>query len=669
MKQFLGLFLVVVTNAEPDTSAVTATPLSKVLDMLDTMLATCKEGKNTEETEFAKFSKWCGSTRTGYERSIAEATSKIEQLQADITKATADAAEHAALAAEHSATADTSEKELENATAIRAKENEDYRATHSDFEDAINAIERAKSVLASRAADVKQSLAQVRTSIRHSKGGPVAHRAVSEIDALLAFGSKQAPEANAYEFQSSSVVDMLEKMRLKFQDEKLALQKSELSNRANHEVLAQRLTATIKESTAVAAEKTAAKAQRLDDASAAKGDLAMTETAKAEDEKALDDLNAQCHANSDEFEKNQVLRSEEVKAIEKASEILRSEDVSGNAATYLPTALAQRGSTAALVQLRGGPSEPSDALRSRATALLQGRAASLGSRYLSLAASRIAADPFGKVKKMIGDMIVKLMEQANSEADKHAFCTTELATNKQTRDTKQAEVEELSARVEKYTAESEKLATELAELSDAVAELKGRIAEATGLRQEEKEVNAKTVADAKASQVAVERAVQVLKEFYAKAGGGSFVQEAAKAPYTGMQTENGNVLGFLEVVLSDFARLEAETTSAEDQAQEEYSKFMDESDENLAVKATEISHNEDAKRDAESSAASSSKELALTHEELDTALVYYDKLKSDCVQTGLSYADRKAKREEEIESLKEALKILGQGILGEGGLA
>merc|ERR1711879_1132392 len=182
-------------------------------------------------------------------------------------------------------------------------------------------------------------------------------------------------------------------------------------------------------------------AQRLEDAATAQGELDITDKAKAEDEKAHDDLNAQCHARSEEFEKNQVVRSEEIKAIEKASEILRSEDVSGNAGTYLPKA-----SGAALAQLRSSR-DVSDTLRARVAELLQARAANLGSRYLSIAASRVQADPFAKVKKMIADMIMKLMEEANSEADHHAFCTTELATNKQTRDTKAAEVEELTARV------------------------------------------------------------------------------------------------------------------------------------------------------------------------------------------------------------------------------
>jgi pyruvate formate-lyase activating enzyme-like uncharacterized protein len=63
------------------------------------------------------------------------------------------------------------------------------------------------------------------------------------------------------------------------------------------------------------------------------------------------------------------------------------------------------------------------------------------------------ADPFEKVKKMIKDLITKLMEEANDEADQHAYCTSELSTNKQTRDNKGAEVDKLTAESEKLTAE------------------------------------------------------------------------------------------------------------------------------------------------------------------------------------------------------------------------
>merc|ERR1719224_388344 len=47
-----------------------------------------------------------------------------------------------------------------------------------------------------------------------------------------------------------------------------------------------------------------------------------------------------------------------------------------------------------------------------------------------------------------------------------------------------------------------------------------------------------------------------------------------------------------------------------------------------------------------------------TEKELQSALFYYEKLKPQCVDAGVSYEERVAKREAEIESLKTALKIL-----------
>merc|ERR1719379_3009877 len=114
----------------------------------------------------------------------------------------------------------------------------------------------------------------------------------------------------------------------------------------------------------------------------------------------------------------------------------------------------------------------SDAAQAKVAAFLKARAQAIGSRYLNLIAARAVADPFKKVKKMIKDLIVKLMEEANSEADHKAFCDTELATNQQTRDNLSAEVDKLTAEVEAKTAERDQLATELTELTDAITEIK-----------------------------------------------------------------------------------------------------------------------------------------------------------------------------------------------------
>merc|ERR1719203_1267160 len=134
-----------------------------------------------------------------------------------------------------------------------------------------------------------------------------------------------------------------------------------------------------------------------------------------------------CEQKASDFESRQQLRSEEIEAIAKAIEILSSDSVTGHADKYLPTFAQRAGS--ALAQLRSSTSAP----QQRAADFLRDRASQLHSRVLSALSVRVADDPFAKVKKMIKDLIVRLMEEANEEAEHKGWCDTELSTNEQTR--------------------------------------------------------------------------------------------------------------------------------------------------------------------------------------------------------------------------------------------
>jgi len=199
----------------------------------------------------------------------------------------------------------------------------------------------------------------------------------------------------------------------------------------------------------------------------------------------------------------------------------------------------------------------------------------------------------------------------------------------------------------------------------AVAELDAAMAKATKLRQEEKAKNTQTIEDAVEAQTAVAQALVVLKDFYAKAAEATaLLQQQPVAPeifekeYKGMQAENGGVVGMLEVIESDFARLESETKAAEATSQKEYDQFMTDSKVDKAQKTTDIEHKTAKKQDEEQAKTTKEKDLEGTQKELDAALAYFDKLKPSCVDAGVSYEDRVARRKEEIVSLQEALKIL-----------
>jgi len=325
--------------------------------------------------------------------------------------------------------------------------------------------------------------------------------------------------------------------------------------------------------------------------------------------------------------------------------------------------MVQTGSTA-FAQLR---SQTLGADQSKVVLYLQMRAKELNSRVLSALAVRAASDPFKKVKKMIKDLIVKLLEEANEEATHKGWCDTELGTNEHTRKEKTEAVETLTAEIEELTASIAKGTEDITMLTQQIADLDAAVAKATKLREAEKAKNTETIADAQEAQTAVAQALTVLKEFYAKAAKATaFVQKSGQEPppvfsdepYTGMGGESGGVVGMLEVIESDFARLQATTKANEATAQKEYDDFMNESELDKAKKTSDIEHKTQKKQDEEQLLEQKKVDLSGTQKELDAALRYFDKLKPSCVDSGVSYADRVARREAEIDALKEALKIL-----------
>jgi len=643
------------------------TPVQKVIELLNGMLEKGKAEKHSEQVQFAAFKQFCDDTTVEKKRAIEEANQMIEVLKADIQKYAADAARLTKEIAEHEADIAVWTGDSKAATTVREIEKADYDATHKDYSESVDALERAIAVLKKQAHDRKQaSFAQV-SALKSLNLIPA--EAKRTIDEFLAQDPEEAsaeglavsaPEANGYEFQSHGVIEMLEKLLDKFIDERTTLEKEEMNARHAFEMLMQDLKAQIEQATQDRDEKAETKAKKLQAKADAEGDLQDTITTRDADQKYLDDLTATCEQKAGDFESRQQLRAEEIEAIQKAIEIISSGAVSGNAEKHLPTLLQARATS--LAHLRDVARSPNQA---RVAQYLQDQGRQLNSRVLSALAVHVADDPFKKVKKMIKDLIVRLMEEANEEAEHKGWCDTELSTNEQTRKEKTEAVELLHAEIDELQASIAKLTEEISELTKAIAELDAAMAKATTIRQDEKAKNTETIKDSQDAQTAVAQALTVLKEFYAKAGEATALlqqqpeaPEIFDAPYKGMQSENGGVIGMLEVIQSDFARLEAETKAAEATAQKEYDEFMTGSAVDKAQKTKDVEHKTAKKQDQEQALTEKSADLEGTQKELDAALAYFDKLKPSCVDAGVSYDDRVARRKEEIESLQEALRIL-----------
>jgi uncharacterized coiled-coil DUF342 family protein len=634
------------------------TPVQKVIQMMEEMKSKAIAEKEKEIKLFKEYMSWCKDTTTDKKHEIITATDEIERLEATISKNTVAATELADKVAAIDADIAQWSSDKDAATEVREKEKADYQETNTDYTESIDALGKAIVALSKSQGSVPQAmmlLQQIATEHR------VPDSAQDLLQTLLADDAEQPtnPPVAGYESQSGGIVKIMEDLQAKFEEERAALQKEEMEGAHAFNMLELELEDQITYGTKERDTKAAKANEHKATVAEAKGELATQKTVLSEAETYLVELTTQCTLKSEAFEARQKTRAEELEAIEKAIEIISGEAVKGGAEKHLPS-LVQK----SFVHLR---SSSRSSQQQRAAKLLKARALRIGSDRLSLLAVKVESDPFAKVINMIKGLITKLKEEAAAESAHKAWCDEELKNNKLTRDEKRQEVEMLNAKVDEINAAIDKLTADIQSNEEAMAELDKTMKEATEVRLKEKAKNEETIADAKAALEAVAMALKVLKEFYAKAAA-SLLQHrgpADDAPesfsneaYTGQQGASKGVVGMLEVIQSDFARLESETSTDEALAAKEYETLMDESATDREAKRVENVKMGRQVTAKERALASTQKDLKSAQEELEAAQAYFDKLKPDCIEEGLSFEERAKMRQEEIDSLKEAYDVL-----------
>merc|ERR1719273_2727097 len=119
-----------------------------------------------------------------------------------------------------------------------------------------------------------------------------------------------------------------------------------------------------------------------------------------------------------------------------------------------------------------------------------------------------------------------------------------------------------------------------------------------------------------------------------------------------------SIIGILEVCESDFAKNLAEETSQEDDAEAAYEKKTQENKVTKTIKDQDVKYSTQEFQTLDKEIAELSADRETTSSELNAVLEYYAKIKDRCIAKPETYESRKARREAEIQGLKEALAIL-----------
>ncbi|CAK0848648.1 unnamed protein product [Prorocentrum cordatum] len=289
---------------------------------MEGMLEKGKSMKHEEQVQFAAFKQFCDDTSAAKEAAIKKAAEKIEVLKADIEMHMANIAKLSKEIAEHEADITAWTGDMKAATKVREIEKAAYDDMHKDLSESVSALERAIQVLKTQAYDRKQAsfvqvaaLKQLRLIPERAKRALTAFlQEDPESDPL----SVTAPEAFGYEFQSHSIISMLEKLLDEFIEERTKLEKEESNSIHQYKMLMQDLTKQTEQAKFDASQKSELVAKNKEDMASAEGELAETKDLMDADQKYLDDLTAECTQKAADFESRQQLRAEELVAIEKA---------------------------------------------------------------------------------------------------------------------------------------------------------------------------------------------------------------------------------------------------------------------------------------------------------------------------------------------------------------
>merc|ERR1719359_624280 len=176
MTMFIAVLLAVGSGASGSVQQAQVTPVQKVIQMLNDMMAKGKAEKEDEQVRFATFTQFCKSTTTEKNQAIETTTAEIDDLTADIASYGEQIMTKEKEIAQHDDDIGAWTKEKEEATYAREKEHADFVVEHKDYTESIDSVERAIESIEAGNKDV--SLVQLSNVASLANVSPAAKKVI-----------------------------------------------------------------------------------------------------------------------------------------------------------------------------------------------------------------------------------------------------------------------------------------------------------------------------------------------------------------------------------------------------------------------------------------------------------------------------------------------------------
>jgi len=638
-------------------------PVTKVVTLLKDMLV--QLGKEAEEDQeiYDNMVCWCTTNDKDKVKSIDDAEARIEDLTTQIEELTA-------LAARLTTEIENLEKEIKKnqealaqAKAMREKELAEFTKMEADTLQSIDQLGGAIETLSKHhpsAALLQNTQSQLYIAATTAQKeieknaklleGVLTQSQKRKITAFL----QQPASAGSYAPASGEIFGILKQMKETFETDLAAAQEDEKKSQLAYEELKAAKEAEI----AAAEEQVKTKTQELADTKEKKAqaeqDKADTMETLDADQKYLVNLKEKCSLTDKEFEERLKTRQLEMQAVTKAMGVLTSDD-----------AMDTFSSTFSFIQQERVSSLKSKR-RNDASKMLADVARKYNNPHLMTLAVKVRLDAFEKVKKAIDDMIAELLKQKEDEIKQKDFCVDGFNENERQTTEKTREKVDLETLIEDLTMKIDELHKAIETLKAEIGELQVQMKRAGEDREKANKEFQQTVAEQRATQVLLTKALDVLKGFYAKEAMALLQQKqepAGPPPPPGFKEYKksaaaGGVMKLITQIIEDAAAMEAEAIKGEEDATAAYETFVTDTNASIDAKAKDIVNKSEEKAKLEAERTEAEEQKAEVLAELDDLSQENADLHKACDYVLKNFDIRQTARDEEVEALKQAKAIL-----------
>merc|ERR1719198_2131739 len=281
---------------------------------------------------------------------------------------------------------------------------------------------------------------------------------------------------------------------------------------------------------------------------------------------------------------------------------------------------------------------------------------------LSTLAVTVGLDSFTKIKEAMDKMVTELKVEQEEEVKFKTYCTKELSLNEKQTYEATEEKEDLETLIAKLTKLIKTLGEDIAAANAEIAETETAILKASQVREGENAEFQSVVADQRATQDILTKALGKLKAFYKNAKGGALVQTAQEPPvkFNSYKKNAGAspVIGMIEQIIEDSKALESEAVAGETEAQASYEKFVKDSNDLIKSLSDSVASKTKASAQAKEDVTQATSDLESTNGELESLALSAEDLHGECDWTLRNFDARQAARLAEIEAIGKAKAIL-----------